>query len=83
MNVQKEYLNKKALVTFYKSKIITIKKLKELMQCSVRTIYTRLKAWEAISSYNMNSSIRLLMLLTSIQMAYGITMVFVSPGMAI
>lgn len=55
MNVQKEYLNKKVLMTFYKKKVTTIKELKELMQCSVRTIYTRLRAWKAISSYNMNS----------------------------
>lgn len=40
--------------TFSKKKVLTINELKTLIPLSIRTIYTRLKDWNVINSYNKN-----------------------------
>ena len=45
-----------ALSTFRLKKVITIKELSEILQCSFSTTRRRLKEWKALTSYNKSGS---------------------------
>jgi len=55
MNTLQNSNDRLVIATFTKEKVLTINDLKMLIPLlSVRTIYTRLKGWNAITSYNKN-----------------------------
>lgn len=54
MKKNKQIYNEETYQKFYKSKVITINEMTSSLHCSLRTAHTRLKQWEAISSFNKN-----------------------------